>query len=75
MLDEKEIGAMWAEHYAQRNKLESALLLTAIVDIIIGHVVIKSRTPGDYSQILDVLLQGCNVPMVQFRQIKESNIE
>ena len=73
-LKDKQIGEMWSTNYPHRREKNSRLLLTALVNIIKGNSLIMAcKDGGDYSKILEVSLQQCNVPAHQFSEIEESN--
>ena len=72
-LKDKEIGKMWTKNYPRRREKSSRLLLTALVNIIKGNSLIMAlKEGGDYSKILEVSLQQCEVAAPEFSEIEES---
>lgn len=75
-ISDNEIGAMWVQHYPQRNNKASWLVLSALVNIIKGHSVIKAHAEADTSsKTLHASLKDCNVPIKEFWQIEQQKIE
>ena len=72
-LKDKQIGEMWTKNYPRRREKNSWLLLTALMNIIKGNSLIMAcKDGGDYTKILEVSLQQCEVAAPEFSEIEES---
>jgi hypothetical protein len=73
-MEDKEIGAMWSNHYPPLNKTHAShILLKALVSILSGRATIK-RSGDDHRETLQKILAQCDVPKDEFYKMAYAGV-